>query len=1062
MHFIRIFPKYGGHYESAGWFEYGTLCAGFDAYDNSDRWSKLVFDLSEMPSDITIKRVKLMLYMFGHDGDYGAWEGTHKFRLSQCSDESFSSSTGTLKEISVIEKECKNQWFEFDVTDEVISEFSGDKTIAFVVDSPQKGIKGCAFFYSVNGSILFPHLYVEYEGTRIVRKTLLGYELTGWRGTPITWLKNGVTEYWMFNGVYGESYSTIYSIGCWKAGGGITAGGYSSGWKICYNMGETPSTMGIHSSKWNKYVNGYIKDSLVYHFHAEPEDGLIFEAYYILPMKEDLLQSLVIVVHIKNASGSTKTFNWGFYSGEYHADDRFPDGSTEEYESSDGSMKIKHPEGKTWIVKPSELPSSVYINGAWRTSDYSGPITGQFWYKYELTLNPSEERILMITNVFGSDETEASEILSKLLNYTPTSILDETINWWRDWLRDTFVVETDYPEIDELVNICRCYCKGHQVKDYYGFAAGSVYTDGSWPSDNATIIHMAIAYGHTDMSIPYLTVKIPKNIDYAKEHYGKFVWHELHRTALYGWSYTGIGYRNLEVPTYVNEVAEQLKRLRKEERSEFMKKVWSYIREIMDIIDGCLISEEDSEEMWGAFDWYNVIDEGLAEPEYDSLIPLTHNSGGMGKTQTNPGLCLYFAKLYRNASYLASYMGFDELAEDWWNKHLRMLELVPKFINEAGVYWGMWTKKYGFHEVREQGEPDYNPYRSKMSCYGLPHLRSEFALPEEVLEVNRFACEKYMENIVDMESKAWFPTDWQPSDINWIENKIYDLDGVSFYGNDNGYYIQLLRLIYAGLFEYVRYGLEVMLREQYGTRSLPFFEEGGCYYHGVCEFGCTNRDMIRGKGALAFIWAPYILEHENKYSLLFHPFWGRCKIVFGDGTEIVVTKKGNDSKFLQSVRVNGVEHYVFDYKWKRFWVTIDKCSLNNVEIQFGDEPPSKPSVIPDDFTIVLEDDWNDQLKILKIKLEVPHGVRQIIKFRLPHVNGEPYLTISGGEIISSSWNSEDKILEVAFKASSEVVMCVYPSYLLYYFYSGRMVTDFALIMSIMIIIALLREMVSFH
>ena len=1048
--FMRIFAKYDGRREASGWIEYRGIHAGFNTRDNFDRWGKLVFDLSAIPEGADIKKAILKLYMRGYDGSYGSWEGTHQFRLRQCSDESFSESTGTLTDISIVEKECKAQWFDFDVTEQVISEMSKDKRIAFVIDSPQTGVKGCAVFYDAHNMVRFPHIYVEYDGPRYVQKSLLGYEVTGWRGLPITWIKNGVTSFGLFNSISGESLLTTGSISSGKIGG------ITSNWTICYDLQETPSKSGMRSIKRNRYINGYVKDSLVYWTHVEPDDGLIFEVYYILPMKEEIQHSFVAVVHIKNNSSSTKNFNWGFYSGEYHSDGRFPDGSTEEYDSSTGTLKIKHPEGKTWIVKTSEKPSSIYINDMWVTYDYSGDISGQFWYKFDVSLEAGEERLIMIINAYGESEEEAQEILSNFDNYSSSSFLDEMIGWWRKWLKDTFIVETDYPEIDELVNICRCYCKGQQIKDYYGFAAGSPYYGASWPSDNSPVIHMAIAYGHTDMTIPYLTIKIPRNIDYAKEHYGTFVWKPLHITGLYDWS-CGSGYVGLEAPCYVNEVAEQLKRLKEEDRIPFLSKVWNYVYEIMSIIDGSLISKEDSEEMYGAFDWCNVICPAeLYEGEYDTLCATGSNTGKFGKPQTFSGLCLYFSKVYRNASYLASYMGYHKLAEDWWNKHLRMLELLPKFKNELGIYWDMWDKQYGFHE--DKYPPEYNPFLVLWFIW-FPHLRTEYHLPDEVLEVNKLSLEKYMENVVDMENEAWLVGVWSPKGVNWFENKIYNMEGVSITGGDIVAYKGIIAMIYAGLFNYVRYALDVMYRKQYGTSALMCFEESGCHYHGLTEFGCTNWDMIRSKGGLAFMWAPYVLEHGGKYSLLFHPFWGRCKVTFGDGTEVAVKKYGDDSKFLQSVKLNGVEQYAFDYKWKKFWVTVNKCSLNNVEVTFGDEPPSKPTFVPDDFTVVLENTWNEQLKIFKVKLGVPSGIYQIVKFRLPYATEEPYLAITGGEIVSSTWNEEDKTLEVTFKASSEVTIEVYPNYNMYYFYSGMMINDFISLLSITLISGMLNILV---
>jgi len=394
-----------------------------------------------------------------------------------------------------------------------------------------------------------------------------------------------------------------------------------------------------------------------------------------LGISKDLM---ILLFHFKNVGASPLSFYFGVYTASYSGYT-----GTEKYVHPDYSALVKS-DGKTIIWGSDTAPQDCYMDGAWRTSDYSDTMPDSNWLRWNLTLNAGAEKFLAYIIIYGDSENGAISNKNVIKSWDHVDLLRKEVRFWRNWLNEGKLYSCGVWEIDQLAKINLCHVKSFMSQDNYGLPAstGPGYPNNHWPVDSWTCYWALTLWGHLDEAKDYFGTFVKKTTEYIKAN-SLNLYKAIHICLLTDFKPTSpISNYTAEDCFLLPIVAVETWKKAKGDAT-FRDNLWSWIQTFMDEIDGDLVAYGDWKDH---FDHVNIWD---AFESWIFIIP--HSKYGNNSMVVMPVNAL-LARCYEQIADLAEAKGEHSKASTWRSRAKTILSKFYDFwtVDKKATYhyWG--------------------------------------------------------------------------------------------------------------------------------------------------------------------------------------------------------------------------------------------------------------------------------------------------------------------------------------------------------------------------------------
>ena len=641
-----------------------------------------------------------------------------------------------------------------------------------------------------------------------MKTTMLGYKVSGWKGMPMMNCANGMVSLVHYAGWSGP-LSNLYAI-LWPMNEYVQGWSYAYGYRLFIDFGDGSKIGDVNYAISGETI-GYLADSnIIYVRHSDIQgvEGFDVEIYYFVPMQDDYKNSFLIVVLFKNNSGSDKTF----YAGLSNPNDylRF----SVRYSTGLNAVVSKNESDKTWIVGSSDQIDAAYLDDAWRQSDYTANNPGGYYIRWKFTVENGKTKVWTVLNVFGWSEDEATQLYNTLKSLDGQGLLEDNVNYWREWLNKGRDFKIGWYELDELSRIILCVLKG-SITPIYSMPAGvTAYCDSEWPSDTYTAFWGLALWGHLEEAKNHYAIRIKNLVRYIQENNLR-IYRDLHIAKLYsdecGSGYSGPEY--FECPTVAVEVYKLCG------DKKYAEDIWEWIEVIVDDIDANLISDGD---FAGCFNWNHMNDGAVME--------------GWGPNITIGNICVYttgllhIACVYDSAALIADVVGEHSLASEYRSKaNLMRAKVRNQLWNpSARQYWHYWADTEGYKMDNYENNHDIIWWVPAISNYVDERIKKSLMLYNVNL-INLGFNEVEGDNILPSLAAG-----------NWMYGKVEPLAlGGSSKIVELWFWSIFWSLVKAGLDDLVMHWLKIIADEYEKNHSWLFDE--WVYWNGTPGAGYTMR-----------------------------------------------------------------------------------------------------------------------------------------------------------------------------------------------------------------------------
>lgn len=510
-----------------------------------------------------------------------------------------------------------------------------------------------------------------------VESSLLGYRYTKWHGFPVAAVANGRVRS-CIHAMTGHE-ENIYSYG-WP----MDQSAFSIGWSPYYGLQFqiNPGTPPSHGSQdWNTSMKGFLEDTAI-HFARFTKnevgvfpEGLEAEMYVYCPNHTDFKDYMIVFWLFKNSGDSQISFNFAVFTSGYSIYE-----GVEKYVHPYYSAFVKS-DGKTIIWGSDTDIQDCYMDGAWRTADYSDDTPDSNWLRWSITLDPGAEKKLALIIVFGDTETEAVNNYNMIRSWDHEKLLRQEIRFWLEWLDSGRKYSSGIWEIDQLARICLCLIKSFITQDTYTLPAslGPGYHNAHWPTDAWPPFLALLLWGHLDECKKYYGTAIKNYINYIVQN-NMPLYKSIHICSLMKYT-CGSGYTAADVFELVVTAVETWKR----DKSDvaFRDDVWSWIQIVMDEIDGDIITTGEWKDN---FNHNNICD------VWEDWLILAPDKTLGNNIAVASCVSPLIAWCYENAASLAEAIGEQEKADTWRSRARTIRESFKRFWQNDGknfpFYWG--------------------------------------------------------------------------------------------------------------------------------------------------------------------------------------------------------------------------------------------------------------------------------------------------------------------------------------------------------------------------------------
>jgi len=657
-----------------------------------------------------------------------------------------------------------------------------------------------------------------------VQKTFLGLRYTKWHDCPASAVSNGRTRAVVHT--FGDPENVIYWY-AWPMNGGKFkfTGGYLNGlqWQV---DPATPPVVGGQS--WKTSLKGFLEDGAV-HFHRFVKSaaentffptGLEVEVYEYCPNNSAFKDYMTILFHFKNAGTSQINFTFGVYSDSYSTYT-----GTEKYVHPDYSALVKS-DGKTVIWGSDTAPQDCYMDGAWRTVNYSDATPNSNWLRWSITLNVGAEKLLTFLVVYGDSESSALSNYNIVKAWSHKELLRKELRFWKSWLDEGELYSCGIWEIDRLARINLCLIKSFMSQDNYALpgSLGDGYPFDHWPVDAWTSYHALTLWGHVNEAKNYFGTFIKNVTEYIKTG-GYDLYKYIHICNLVDYTTTGGNYTSEDCFLLPIIAVKTWKRDKSD--TTFRDNIWRWVQTFLDEMDGDLITSGDWKDH---FDHKNIYD------AYESWIFVSpHELFGNSSMVVSPVNAL-LAHCYEEVVDLAEAKGEYGKASAW---RARAKSIRDRFYyfwtlgKKANYYYWGDSTGYGCNQGWPSWSQSHTPLPEK------PVFRLSW-MSDVKDDAMREAVRLYYDNYLGYHSGL---VGAEPSD-NWMLGKV---ERRSSYGVQTGFDMHLwdifLAAAYLGFDDIVEHFL-MGLRAKYSPARTGLFDEwptwdvnAGSGYHMCRDMG---------------------------------------------------------------------------------------------------------------------------------------------------------------------------------------------------------------------------------
>jgi len=415
-----------------------------------------------------------------------------------------------------------------------------------------------------------------------------------------------------------------------------------------------------------------------------------------LGLSKDLM---ILLFDFKNVGASQISFTFGVYSDDYSTY-----AGTEKYVHPDYSALVKS-DGKTVIWGSDTAPQDCYMDGAWRTANYSNAVPNNNWLRWSITLNAGAEKLFAFIVSYADSELVAvsSYTVVKAWNFGET--LQKELRFWKEWLSEGEAYTSGIYEIDQLARVNLCLIKSFMSWDNYALP-GSLsdgYPWSHWPVDAWTCYYSLTLWGHLTEAKNYFGTFIKKVTEYIKAN-SLNLYKSIHICNLVDYTTTQSNYTS-EACFLLPIVAVETWKKDKSDTT-FRDNIWNWIQTFMDELDGDLITYGE---------WKDHFDHKNIYASFESwLFVIPHEMYGNTMMFVMPVNAL-LARCYEKAAELAEDKG-DTTKASTWNARASTIR---------GKFYDFWTlnRRASYHywgDVTGYGQSEGWPSWDNMKHNRLP------------------------------------------------------------------------------------------------------------------------------------------------------------------------------------------------------------------------------------------------------------------------------------------------------------------------------------------------------
>ncbi|MDH5686511.1 MAG: hypothetical protein OEZ48_01380 [Candidatus Bathyarchaeota archaeon] len=483
---------------------------------------------------------------------------------------------------------------------------------------------------------------------------------------------------------------------------------------------------------------------------------------------------MLILFHFRNTSESPLNFTFGVCTADYSTYT-----GTEKYIHPDYSALVKT-DGQTIIWGSDVAPQDCYMDGAWRSADYSDGTPNENWLRWSLTIDAGEDTLLGFIIIYGDDEAEAVYNYSRIKAASQKELLQKELRFWKSWLDQGKAYNIGIWEVDQLARIMLCLTKSFISFDNGSMPAttGDGFPYSHWPVDNFPNYWSLVLWGH---------------LDEAKDYFGTYIKNVLDDVILKGYNlYKGIHICDLIDYTshgsnYTSEAWFTLIPVAilvwKKDKSDMVYRdnVWSWIETVMDEIDGDLITSGDWKD---CFEYANIYD------AFESWLFFQPHSMYGNSIMTVMTLDALLAHVYEQAADLADAVGEYAKASAWRTRAVSILGKLHDFwTDDEKACYRYWGDVTGF--ACNMGWPSWDQWNEPLPVGPIFRISWLANINDEIM---RKAVQLYYDNYL-----VYYKPDLvaiEPEG-NWMYGKVSKKDS---YGIHGGHDTQLWEWFLAGVY----------------------------------------------------------------------------------------------------------------------------------------------------------------------------------------------------------------------------------------------------------------------
>jgi hypothetical protein len=482
---------------------------------------------------------------------------------------------------------------------------------------------------------------------------------------------------------------------------------------------------------------------------------------------------MLILFHLKNVSEVQLNFKFGICTASYSTYE-----GTEKYIHPDYSALVKT-NGETLIWGSDVAPQDCYMDGSWRTADYSDGTPNENWLRWSLSIDAGEDMLLGFIVVYGDDEAETVYNYSQVKGLTQKELVQKELRFWKSWLDLGKAYSTGIWQVDQLARIMLCLTKSFISVDNGSMPAtsGDGFPYSHWPVDNFPNYWSLTLWGHLEEPKEYFGTYI-KNVldDIIQKEYN--LYRGIHICDLidytsHGSAYTSEAWFTL-IPVAILVWKKDI------DDNAYRDNIWGWIQTVMDEIDGDLVMSGDWED---CFEWTNIYS------AFESWLFFQPHEMYGNTTMTVMSLNALLAHVYEEAADLADAVGEYIRAATWRTRAKSIFAKIHNFWTDGKKacyrYWGDVTGlacNQGWPEWSQWNEPV--PVGPIFRISWLANINDEAMRKAVQLYYDNYLV-YYKPNLVAIEPEG-----------NWMYGKVSKKDS---YGIHGGHDTQLWEWFLAGI-----------------------------------------------------------------------------------------------------------------------------------------------------------------------------------------------------------------------------------------------------------------------